>query len=616
MKGKRRRDGESDGDLGILENQDELLAWALTAIGPALVVGGLMWLVARWRWWPLAGSRRLARWTWGGVIVVPAFALLAAAISAGEVRAAVAAGSAAIGAIAGTIAAWDGERFDRSSPQPTLRRRVRRRIGPVEALRARLGRSAFASRPVPYIERERGSEDVALGVGLNDRREVEGLTEKQLMRCGLLVGASGSGKSWTAHAIAQASVLGRGLGLVWCEAKAEGETLDRLAALALRAGRAFWVFDIHGQGQLWNPLGVASSAGARRDLLFRALEASFGDGSEYYATLFREHAYMVFRGLELAGREPTIRNVREHWSSTHLGDLVDGIDGGDADSIREHCAALDDNRQRREAVEGVGGRVNELDDAVGEQLRPALAGEEEIKLSELMESGAICLFRLEAQSLPEASRSLGQLLLADLAATCGPIITERRSAECMVVLDEFGRYSGPALQPLMALTARAAAMPILIATQDVSDLRAVGDQFLEQNAANLGWVFAGLTNEPESADYLARFSGQKMVVEWTRQTQKWEGDFDHESGQGTQAHGYEWNVHPSEFQALNTGRGALIRKGPQASAVIEVFAPMQAAELMAEAPAPSEGWSAGTLRAEFRRRRAARRSEPAASASP
>lgn len=598
MKSKRGGGGQPDG-LGLLGQGPELVNWAILGVGPMLLVGATMMIAFRWRHWPL-GPRyrgRLPRWTWAPLLATPLGAAGTLAVVLGQAKPAVALISACVGAVAAAIGGWDGERYDKTAPRAALKARQRRRVGPLQLLRGHLQARAFATRVVPYIERAEDSEELALAFGRDERKMVRGLTGLQASRCGLIVGGTGSGKSWSAHKLAQASVLGKGSGLIWCEAKGEGATLDRLAALSIAAERPFYIFDVAGRGQPWDPFQSAATVLERRDLLYKALEASFSDAPEYYRGLFREHAYAVFQALQVAGEEPTISNVRSHWPANQLQDLVADLDHPTAHEVARYCRALTDNRQRREGIEGVGGRVNELDDVAGTQLRPPTDGEHQLRLDDAMQQGAICLFRLEAQKYPEASKSLGQLLIADLAATGQPFIDRRQPANCLVVLDEFGRYTGPGIQPLMALTARAAGIAVTIATQDISDVEAVQEYFLQQNSSNLGWLLAGLASDPDSADWLARFSGQKEIVESTRQTMRWQGDYDHESGRGTEAHGYEWHIHPHQLQALRRGEAGLMTKSPQHSILTTVDPPLSAPQLLALAPAPTAGksWNRETL---------------------
>lgn len=570
----------------------------LTALFTAagLVSCGVLWFALRWRWWPL-GRRytgALLGWSWGLALGAAAAALslvLFAAHRAGALSSAppvLAAGLAAGFCAAAAIGA-EREREDRKSPRAELRRRARRRIGPREVRRRRARRRRFERSEVSYAKRSEG--EIALG---RDRRgEPAYLSRSQFERNGLITGTTGSGKTWSAYAISEAAVLGAGLGLIFAEAKGDPDTRRRLTALALRSGRPMWVFDLAGQGQRWNPLASVGGAVERRDLLFRALEHSFADAPEYYAGLFREHALMVFRALEAAGVAVTVSAARRAWAPRRLAQLA-GRARRRVPEVEGHYRALADNERRRQEIESVGGRLAELDDAAGHLLEPGSEAEptELIDLGRIMRCGGICLISLEAQTYPSVTRSVGQLLVADVAASCAPFIAAGERARCLVVLDEFGRYAGESVQALMALTARQAGVAVILATQDPADLDNVGEHFREQIAANVAWFLGHLTANPDSADWLARVASQREVVESTRQVNRRDGALtQHLSGLGTEAYGREWAIHPQEIQALGVGQAALVRKAPHDARVIDVYRPRSVEELLTGAAVPEGGWS-------------------------
>ena len=559
----------------------ELVAIGVAAAGiSALLIYGLG---------RIRGGQVRPLWTWS---FIPAAAAAAAAsltyLSSSWRPFAICTGVAA-GACAAAYTLFQTHRTDQSSQRPERRRLAEGRIGPLQLIDRLRSRRQFERGVVPGLSptplrRIAGGDPISAGVALGrDQRGCPAvISQQQLMRSALITGTVGSGKTTSAQWIVS-RMIRAGFGAIVTEAKGDPEMRDWLMAEAALRGVPFREFNIAGESMRWNPLASAAGPVERRDLVYRATTSSQLEASpEYFVALFKQHALAVLKTLELAGKEPSLPAMRRYWSFDRLLD----IPVRDEDRDRETRAYLsemggDGNARRRAEVESTGTRLGDVVDAVGDRLAHAGASAgERLDLRQVISEHGICLISLDAATYPAVTAALGQLVVADVMAASAPWIERRELARSVLVLDEFPRYAGSQVGELMALTARAAGMPVILATQDIADLDVVGDQFRSQIMGVANYYVVHAIGSHESADYLGRTGGQEEVVEATHQTQRHMFGIERSTGMGTEGHGRRWSVHPSTLQALETGQAALIGKNPHSTQLVRVSRPESGSELL------------------------------------
>ncbi len=372
----------------------------------------------------------------------------------------------------------------------------------------------------------------------------------------LVVGATGSGKTVT-----EAWIVGRaiehGHGAVIIDPKGD-ELLRNAARTAARtAGREFVEWTPRGSA-VYNPYAHGSAS----EIADKALAGELFTEPHY---LRQSQRYLgnAVRAITAAGETPTPRRLVEMMDPRELEQVARGL--ADEALARSLFAYLDslDGRQRA-GLTGTRDRIAILAESeMGPWLDPASRGPR-LDLLDAVRERAVVYFRLEADRLPLLARMLGAAIVQDLLTV---------SAECqqspvptLVALDEFSALGTAAVARLFG-RARAAGLSLLLATQEVADLRAADDELLDQVLGNVETVVAHRQSVPESAELIARIAGTHVV--WARTEQLSHG---FANGHATQTQGREYLIHPDEIKSLTPGVAAVARAGGSC-AVTRIFHP-------------------------------------------
>jgi hypothetical protein len=493
---------------------------------------------------------RNLRWTW---------ALLPAAVGAlvtgfGVVE------SWSVGlAVGGVVTArWTFllERRDREAGGDA-RRRARQAVGIRDALAARrAGRS-------PTVDAGR----YLLGFD-GRRRPVMVRFGGRSGRHGLLVGASGSGKS-NALLWSVARHIEAGFGVVVVDMKGDQLLARRLGREAERWRRPFQRWTLDGSCR-WNPLG----RGNRSELKDKLIGTE--DFTErHYQAMYERYLVNLFRALEHRPEQRNLRTVIGLLDPAALAvELRELDDDQAAEEIGTYLARLTPEQARD--LRGLADRLALLvEGGHGDYLMPA-DDKREIDLLEAVGEGAVVLFSLNSSRYGETARLVGNMVVQDLKTVCGAIEDNPGSNRpALVAVDEFAALDGDQIAGLFQ-RARSASISLVMATQELADLRRVDEGFDEQIVGNVEWLLAGRQNNPGSAELVAGIAGTEEVWVHTFQTEEGLGPpksrFVRESGVGTKHRGREYYVPPDDIKRLPIGRMLLVEKNPHRVELVDVMA--------------------------------------------
>ena len=492
-------------------------------VGLVIGVGGA--LIGR-----LVLVRANLRWTWA---LPPAFAGASLIVVGGVFESwafAIASG--------GAWTAWwtfTDERRDRESGGDA-RRRVRGAVGPADVLAARHSRARAQGGQVAT------DHEFLLGFGSRSK-PVSVRFGGASGRHGLLLGASGSGKS-NALLWCVARHIDAGFGAVVIDMKGDQLLERRLEAEAVAADRPFFCWTLEG-GDRWNPL----ARGDRSELKDKLI-ASEQFTERHYQAMYERYLLNLFRALEDRPAERHLRTVIRLLDpaelAMHLRELEDETAAAE---IGGYLARLTNDQTRD--LRGLADRLALLvEGGHGDLLTPGEDGDE-IDLLSVIEEGAVVLFSLNSSSYGQTAKLIGNMVIQDLKAVCGTIEAgsgHRRPA--VVAIDEFSGLDGDQVAGLFQ-RARSAGLSLMLATQELADLRRVDEGFDEQIVGNVEWILAGRQNNPTSAETVAGLAGTEEVWVHTFQTDdialRGRAPFPRESGMGTKHRGREFIVSPDQI---------------------------------------------------------------------
>ena len=139
----------------------------------------------------------------------------------------------------------------------------------------------------------------------------------------------------------------------------------------------------------------------------------------------------------------------------------------------------------------------------------------------------------------------------------------------IVAIDEFSAIAPESVARLFG-RARAAGFSLLLATQEVADLRAGGPELLEQVLGNVEAVIAHRQSVPDSAELIARIAGTRPS--WSSSEQ-----LEHAlpTGRSTRTRSREFAIHPDVIRTLERGCAAVSVGAEGSCAVARIFHPLE-----------------------------------------
>jgi conjugal transfer pilus assembly protein TraD len=427
-------------------------------------------------------------------------------------------------------------------------------------LRAASARRARAAAVAGAADAVRlGSDTAGKPVLLNDR---------QLSAHGLILGASGAGKSTTLLAILTEHVL-RGRPVVAIDMKGSPAFVRELAHAASAAGRPFRLWTPDGP-QHWNPLQHGNATELKDKLI-----ATERFTEPHYQRAAERYVQTVLQVLHEAhpDRSATLEEVVDLMDPRRMAGILRSLPPARAHRVQDYLSGL--THDQLSAVRGLGTRLAIISESdTGPYLSPA--GADTIDLRAALAGSEIVLFSVNSSKYGKLSAQIGTLAIQDLVAAVGhrlalsgnpSQIGTATSAgvprdQATIAIDEFSALGADNVISLLA-RGREAGVSVLLATQELADLDRAAPGLRDQVLGNTAVKIAHRQDVPSSAQTIAQMAGTKKVWEQTYQIGR--GPLGrHDTSRGTRREVEQFVVHPNEIKALETGHAVLITKLPRA----------------------------------------------------
>jgi len=415
-----------------------------------------------------------------------------------------------------------------------------------------------AARGARLLTRRRSSRartgEIVLGV---DRRgKVVRLGDDELSAHGLILGASGAGKTTTLLKILS-DQIGRGRPVIAIDMKGSPAFAGELAAAAAAAGRPIKVWTIDG-GARWNPLAHGNATELKDKLM-----ATERFTEPHYQRAAERYVQTVLQVLAQAypDQPPTLHEVVALMDPRRLATALRSLDRHHRERVQDYLAGL--THDQHSAIRGLQTRLAVLTES---HTAPYLTapkgptGDATIDLRAALRGPDVVLFSLNSSKYGRLASQIGTLAVQDLVAASGDRLIERsrgRSAEqAVIAIDEFSALGADHVIALLA-RGRESGMTVLVATQELADLDRAATGLKDQVLGVTAIKIAHRQEVPASAQTIAQMAGTEWVWDVTRQI----GGGPFGGGErGTRRQVAEVIVHPNEIKGLRTGEAVVISK--------------------------------------------------------
>ncbi len=434
------------------------------------------------------------------------------------------------------------------------------------------GVAAVAARQLRQVVRRRdderggGSDQIRLGADRGGRPV--SLEDRELAAHGLILGASGSGKTTALLSILDQQIR-RGVPVVAIDLKGSPAFTAQLAQAAAAAGRPFKLWTPDGPA-FWNPLQHGNATEGKDKLVAteRFSEPHYQRAAERYV-----QKLLHVLGHVHPGQAATLEEVVSLMDPKRLPALLRQVPQELADSVQDYCSGL--TVDQVSAVRGLQTRLAVITESTaGPYLKPHVR--ETIDLRAALDGPEVVLFSLNSSRYGKFAAQLGTLVVQDLICATGLRLDAQASGGAprlaMVAIDEFSAIGGDHVAALFA-RGREAGAGVLVATQEMADLAHAGRGVRDQVIGSTALKLILRQEVPESAQTVAAIAGTQRTWEETRQI----GGgmlFPGPAGRGTRREVERFIVHPNVIKSLRTGEAVLISKlGGRPPQVINVTPP-------------------------------------------
>lgn len=388
------------------------------------------------------------------------------------------------------------------------------------------------------------------------------LSDLELSAHGLILGASGAGKSTTLLRILTEQIA-RGRPVVAIDMKGSPAFARVLEDAATAAGRPFTCWTLDGPAH-WNPLQYGNATELKDKLI---TTERFSE--PHYKRAAERYVQMVLKVLGEAhpGRPPDLLEVVRLMDPHRLPSVLRHVSPGLREHVQDYLAGM--TADQLSAVRGLETRLAVVTEShTGAYLAPPrpdpLTGTPGamIDLREALRGSEVVVFSLNASRYGQLAAQIGTLVVQDLVSASGErlgeILAGRQLETAMVGIDEFSGLNADQVSALVARS-RESGLCALVATQEMVDLDRASPGLRDQVIGVTALKIVHRQEVPRSARMVAEMAGTAWVWEETRQR----GSrllVGYDTGRGTRRQVERFIVDPNEIQNLPRGEAVVISK--------------------------------------------------------
>ena len=196
--------------------------------------------------------------------------------------------------------------------------------------------------------------------------------------------------------------------------------------------------------------------------------------------------------------------------------------------------------------------------------------EDGIDIYTALEENAVILFILNPLLYPEMSPLIGKLIIIDSKKAVSNFF-KRKKKRIFYILDEINVYASAPLLDLVNKS-RSANITCILASQSLSDLDHVSDQFKEQIIENCNNYIVLRQNSSVNAEHWSNVIGTRETMQATYQISGASGDVK-STDLGSLRKVREYLYHPDSIKQLGTGKAIFLSRDKMQHSRIDIYKP-------------------------------------------
>jgi hypothetical protein len=306
--------------------------------------------------------------------------------------------------------------------------------------------------------------------------------------------------------------------------------------------------------------------------------SSFEFEDEFYRGLQYDVCLKIIRLLKEVNSEVTFHALRQCFTDDDFLSEKAKLTKNDvlAQEIRRLLS-----QARKERDQNMMGLITQIgpfaDGELSELVNGRVEGKAFMSISELLLENPdyrMILVSLPTLSYQSAGKSLGKMLLQELAWAVGERQQSGSQDFVAVFLDEFSSFAYPEFVQILN-KARSAGVALHLSHQSMGDLWSVSKEFGDIVNTNTNVkILLGL-NDPVAADYFASHIGTRTVEKLTERAKDkgmW-GRRLEKSGELSIREVEEYIIHPNDLKSLSPGEGVILVRTPEGPLACEIAFP-------------------------------------------
>jgi len=187
-----------------------------------------------------------------------------------------------------------------------------------------------------------------------------------------------------------------------------------------------------------------------------------------------------------------------------------------------------------------------------------------------LKENAVIIFILNPLLYPETSPLIGNLIIIDSKKAVSHFYREKKK-RIFYIMDEINTYANASLLDLVNKS-RSANVTCVLATQSLSDLDSVTEQFKEQIIENCNNYIVLRQNSSVNAEHWGNVIGTRQTMQATYQISGTNGDVN-STGLGSLRKVRAYIYHPDDIKLLGTGQAIFVSRDKMIHTRISIHKP-------------------------------------------